>query len=79
MDEGRNMVMAYPSSFNFEGGHVPDAFAPSAHIFYGERVMDLDDDIPKVCDASFSPREQDKSVGYANKSPPLSINDTMSM
>ncbi|KAJ1020786.1 hypothetical protein NDA16_004176 [Ustilago loliicola] len=46
-DEGRNMVMAYPSSFVFENNHVPDVFAPTAHIFYSERVMDLDDDIPK--------------------------------
>ena len=27
---------------------MPAVFAPTAHIFYGERVMDLDDDIPKV-------------------------------
>ncbi|CDU25619.1 uncharacterized protein SPSC_05790 [Sporisorium scitamineum] len=46
-DEGRNMVMAYPSSFVFKDNHVPAVFAPTAHIFYGERVMDLDDDIPK--------------------------------
>ncbi|KAJ1572024.1 hypothetical protein NDA11_002144 [Ustilago hordei] len=46
-DEGRNMVMAYPSSFGFEENEVPAAFAPTAHIFYSERVMDLDDDVPK--------------------------------
>ncbi|SPO37981.1 uncharacterized protein PSFLO_03458 [Pseudozyma flocculosa] len=46
-DEGRNMVMAYPSSFRFKDGHVPSTFAPTAHIFYGERVMDVDDDVPK--------------------------------
>lgn len=39
---------SYPSSFVFKDNHVPAAFAPTAHIFYGERVMDLDDDIPKV-------------------------------
>ena len=47
-DEGRNMVMAYPSPFVFENNEVPSAFAPTAHIFYSERVMDLDDDVPKV-------------------------------
>lgn len=52
-DEGRNMVMAYPSSFGFEENKVPAAFAPTAHIFYSERVMDLDDDVPKV---SIQPR-----------------------
>lgn len=41
------MVMAYPSSFEFKDRHVPEAFAPSAHIFYGERVIDIDDDVPK--------------------------------
>ncbi|SJX62147.1 uncharacterized protein SRS1_12995 [Sporisorium reilianum f. sp. reilianum] len=46
-DEGRNMVMAYPSSFVFKDNHVPAVFAPTAHIFYAERVLDLDDDIPK--------------------------------
>ncbi|UZJ52875.1 hypothetical protein CBS101457_002195 [Exobasidium rhododendri] len=46
-DEGRNMIMAYPSSFRFKDGHVPGKFAPSAHIFYGERVMNVDDDVPK--------------------------------
>lgn len=39
---------SYPSSFVFKDHVVPAVFAPSAHIFYGERVMDLDDDIPKV-------------------------------
>ncbi|KAN0064705.1 hypothetical protein ACQY0O_002335 [Thecaphora frezii] len=46
-DEGRNMIMAYPSSFLFKHAHVPAAFAPTAHIFYKERVLDLDDDVPK--------------------------------
>lgn len=41
------MVMAYPSSFNFKDGHVPKSFAPSAHIFYANRVMDVDDGVPK--------------------------------
>jgi hypothetical protein len=27
---------------------VPPVFAATAHIFYGERVMDVDDDVPKV-------------------------------
>ncbi|CAO1614370.1 unnamed protein product [Jaminaea pallidilutea] len=47
MDEGRNMVMAYPSSFQFKDGHVPPAFAPSAHIFYGESIVEVDDGVPK--------------------------------
>lgn len=48
-DEGKNMVMAYPPSFGFKNQQIPDAFAPSCHIFYGERVMNVDDGVPKVC------------------------------
>lgn len=47
MDEGRNMIMAYPSSFNFPDGHVPSAFAPSCHIFYKEAIIEIDDGVPK--------------------------------
>ncbi|EKM57758.1 uncharacterized protein PHACADRAFT_90575 [Phanerochaete carnosa HHB-10118-sp] len=36
-DEGRNTVLAYPSSFKFEDGKVPKDFHPTAHIFYKER------------------------------------------
>ncbi|KAI0077896.1 hypothetical protein K474DRAFT_1661129 [Panus rudis PR-1116 ss-1] len=46
-DEGRNVVLAYPSSFKFEDGHVPKEFQPTAHIFYSERVMEIPDGIPK--------------------------------
>jgi hypothetical protein len=46
-DEGKNMVMAYPSSFKFKDKHVPAAFAPSGHIFYADRIMNVDDDVPK--------------------------------
>jgi hypothetical protein len=42
------MIMAYPSSFAFKDDHVPAAFAPSCHIFYGERSMDLRDDVSGV-------------------------------
>jgi hypothetical protein len=47
-DEGKAMVMAYPPTFGFKDQKVPDAFAPSCHIFYGERVINLDDGVPKV-------------------------------
>ncbi|CAO1622022.1 unnamed protein product [Sympodiomycopsis kandeliae] len=47
MDEGRNMIMAYPSSFNFPDGKVPSPFAPSCHIFYKEAIIEIDDGVPK--------------------------------
>ncbi|TFY80661.1 hypothetical protein EWM64_g3354 [Hericium alpestre] len=44
-DEGRNTVLAYPSSFHFPPCGVPLSFQPTAHIFYGQRVMDVIDGI----------------------------------
>jgi len=45
-DEGRRMWLAFPTLFDF-GGKVPDSFKPSCHIFYGARVMDMNDGVPK--------------------------------
>lgn len=42
------MWLAFPTLFDF--GHppvVPDAFRPTCHIFYGMRVVDIQDDLPK--------------------------------
>ncbi len=46
-DEGRNMWLAFPSLFDFEGRVVPEKFKPTCHIFYGVRVMDMNDNLPK--------------------------------
>ena len=47
-DEGRRMWLAFPSLFDFGvPPRVPDAFRPTCHIFYGMRVMDVADDLPK--------------------------------
>ena len=47
-DEGRNMWLAFPTLFDFGvPRRVPDAFAPSCHIFYGARAVDVDDELPK--------------------------------
>ncbi|KAI0682844.1 Mss4-like protein [Cytidiella melzeri] len=46
-DEGRNTVLAYPGSFKFKNKKVPADFQPTSHIFYGQRVMDVPDGIPK--------------------------------
>ena len=47
-DEGRRMWLAFPSLFDF--GHedeVPGSFRPTCHIFYGTRVVEVGDDLPK--------------------------------
>jgi hypothetical protein len=47
-DEGRNMWLAFPTLFDFGmPPRVPPAFRPSCHIFYGMRVMDVLDELPK--------------------------------
>jgi len=47
-DEGRRMWLAFPTLFDFgTPPQVPEAFRPSCHIFYGMRVTDMDDGLPK--------------------------------
>lgn len=47
-DDGRNMWLAFPTLFDFGSPpEVPAAFRPTCHIFYGSRVMDVDDGLPK--------------------------------
>ena len=47
-DEGRRMFMAFGPLFDFGfPARVPPAFAPTCHIFYGARVVDVDDGKPK--------------------------------
>ena len=47
-DEGRRMWLAFPSLFDFgQTSEVPRPFKPTCHIFYGLRVVDVDDDLPK--------------------------------
>ena len=47
-DEGRRMFLAFGPLFDFGlPRRVPAAFRPSCHIFYGARVIDVDDGRPK--------------------------------
>jgi hypothetical protein len=47
-DEGRHMWLAFPTLFDFGAPpRVPAAFRPTCHIFYGSRVLDVDDGLPK--------------------------------
>ncbi|KAF8057398.1 Mss4-like protein [Lyophyllum atratum] len=47
MDEGRRMLMLFPSLINFRTSEDRKKFYPSCHIFYGQRVMDVKDGKPK--------------------------------
>ncbi len=47
-DEGRRMWLTFPSLFDFGSPpKVPRAFRPTCHIFYGSRLIDIRDDLPK--------------------------------
>ena len=47
-DEGRRMWLAFPSLFDFGfPPKVPQTFMPSCHIFYGSRIVDISDALPK--------------------------------
>ncbi|KAG1804762.1 Mss4-like protein [Suillus plorans] len=55
-DEGKRTVLAYPSGFKFPpiearlnttDAKDGEAFQPSCHIFYGQRIMEVCDGIPK--------------------------------
>eukprot|EP00996_Jenningsia_fusiforme_P003534 NODE_4331_length_826_cov_24.731017_g4003_i0.p3 GENE.NODE_4331_length_826_cov_24.731017_g4003_i0~~NODE_4331_length_826_cov_24.731017_g4003_i0.p3 ORF type:complete len:190 (-),score=20.92 NODE_4331_length_826_cov_24.731017_g4003_i0:227-796(-) len=51
-DEGRRMFLAFGTLFNFEemsdgNGQIPQSFRPTCHIFYGSRVVDINDSLPK--------------------------------
>ncbi|KAI9747963.1 MAG: hypothetical protein M1815_003720 [Lichina confinis] len=48
MDEGRNMILLFPSLLKFKGsGEDIKKFAPSCHMFYGQRMLDIPDGKPK--------------------------------
>ncbi len=58
-DEGRRMWLAFPTLFDFgRSSAPPEAFQPTCHIFYAQRVLDCCDDLPKW-------------TGHKNKSTPL--------
>ncbi len=47
-DEGRRMWLGFPSLFDF--GYppvIPTSFKPSCHIFYGVRLFESNDNLPK--------------------------------
>ena len=47
MDEGRNMILLFPSLIKFKSDKDKENFKPRMHMFYGERVMDIPDGLPK--------------------------------
>jgi len=47
MDEGRNMILLFPSLIHLKSDEDKRKFAPKCHMFYGQRVIDIPDGLPK--------------------------------
>nr|OQO28918.1 hypothetical protein B0A51_03938 [Rachicladosporium sp. CCFEE 5018] len=47
MDEGRNMILLFPTLIHFKNDQEKKNFKPRCHMFYGQRVMDIPDGLPK--------------------------------
>ena len=47
MDEGRNMILLFPSLIKFKSKDDLNKFKPRCHMFYNQRVMDIPDGLPK--------------------------------
>ncbi|KAI5780801.1 Mss4-like protein [Geopyxis carbonaria] len=47
MDEGRNMLLLYPTLVHFTNVKHKRMFYPSCHIFYSRRAVDFRDGLPK--------------------------------
>lgn len=47
MDEGRNMILLFPSLVHLNTDEDKAYFKPRCHMFYGQRVMDIPDGLPK--------------------------------
>jgi len=47
MDEGRNMILLFPSLIKFKSKEEKANFDPTCHMFYGKRLLDIPDGLPK--------------------------------
>ncbi|KAK3702474.1 hypothetical protein LTR37_014836 [Vermiconidia calcicola] len=47
MDEGRNMILLFPSLVHLTTDEAKAKFKPRCHMFYGQRVLDVPDGLPK--------------------------------
>jgi hypothetical protein len=47
MDEGRNMVLLFPSLIKMKNQKERDNFKPHCHMFYAQRHVDIPDGLPK--------------------------------
>ncbi|MCJ1330763.1 hypothetical protein MMC10_007450 [Thelotrema lepadinum] len=64
MDEGRNMILLFPTLIKFGSKEKRDKWAPTCHMFYGQRVVDVKDGKPKYkgLDSEKEKGEMDKEL-----------------
>ena len=43
MDEGRNMILLFPTLVHFKSKEERKKFEPTCHMFYPQRVVDVPD------------------------------------
>jgi hypothetical protein len=64
MDEGRNMILLFPTLI--EGINTPEgrkAFEVQSHMFYPQRVVDIKDGKPKFKGLAGESRQVDEDTG----------------
>jgi len=47
MDEGRNMILLFPTLIKFRSEEEKNNFAATCHMFYEKRIVDIKDGLPK--------------------------------
>ena len=47
MDEGRNMILLFPTLVNIQTEEDKAKWRPRCHMFYNQRVIDIPDGLPK--------------------------------
>jgi len=73
MDEGRNMILLFPTLVEFGSVEEREKFRPSCHIFYSRRSIDVPDGIPKWDEHKDESKLIPETLPPENKS--IQIND----
>lgn len=69
MDEGNNKILLYPTLIKFKNEKDREPFAAQYHMFYPQRVVDINDGLPKWTKLKDSELMKDESVSPKRKAP----------
>ena len=56
------MILLFPTLVKFKSKEQRDKWAPSCHMFYGQRVVDVKDGKPKYKGLDSDPVEMDREL-----------------